>query len=63
MKRKKTISQNIAHWMSAWEKDGKVNGKSVSKEKAMKMCADMSYSAARKEATGNSLAEKLREAK
>ena len=60
---KETISSNISHCMSAWKKNGKVSGKTVSKDKAMKMCAAMSYSSAKKSATGKSLAEKMRKAK
>lgn len=60
---KETISSNIEHCMSLWKKNGKVSGKTVGKDKAMKMCAAMSYSSAKKSATGQSLAEKLRKAK
>lgn len=46
--------------MSAYKRTGKVSGKSVSKSKAMSMCAAMSYSTARKSAGSKSLAGKLR---
>jgi predicted transcriptional regulator len=57
---KETISTNIGHCISVWKKTGKVSGKSVSKDKAMKMCAAMSYSSARKSATSSALVKRLR---
>ena len=60
---KETISENIEHCMSLWKKNGKVSGKTVSKDKAMKMCAAMSYKMAKKTVASESLADKLRKAK
>jgi len=60
---KATISKNIEHCLSLWKKTGKVSGKTVGKDKAMSMCAAMSYSSAKKSATSKSLADKLRSSK
>jgi len=60
---KATISKNIEHCASLWKKTGKVSGKTVGKDKAMSMCAAMSYKSAKKGAVGKSLADKLRKAK
>ena len=59
---KATISSNIEHCLSVYNKTGKVSGNHVAnKKKARQVCAAMAYSSAKKSSTQKSLLEKLKE--